>query len=331
MKFSTRIIVLSLLLTGSIAAHAQQLWSEAKDKHTAYFTARSGSALPAKYRLMDLNTAQLKAVQSSIPILQEGKNVDGVPFQLPMPDGSSLSTLIVEAPIWSDRSVTEAIGLRTYKLINPITHVIDGRITIWNDGIDGVIFSGTETYYINPLNTGNTAAHIIYNTKDVPGGENIVPCSTHADKPVDQDVNLFGKTTAGDCTKRTYRIAVAATGEYTSWAGGVAGAKGYITITMNIVEAVYERDLNVFFTLIDNTAVIFTNAATDPYSTGAASSTMLAENHAALGTYLNFDDYDLGIVFTRAAGGGIANLNAVCTPTLKGRAAVGANTGTGGA
>jgi uncharacterized protein (TIGR03437 family) len=99
-------------------------------------------------------------------------------------------------------------------------------------------------------------------------------------------------------TLRTYRLALAATAEYTQQYGGgtVAGALGTMTTLINAVNAIYERDLAIRLTLIGNeTSIIFTNAATDGYTSDDVK-TMLGQNQANLDRIVGRANYDVGMV-----------------------------------
>ena len=66
---------------------------------------------------------------------------------------------------------------------------------------------------------------------------------------------------------KTLRTAIATTGEFTSANGGVPNALARINSFLNVVNAVYISDLAIKFELIaNNTAIIFTNPATDPFT-----------------------------------------------------------------
>ncbi len=326
MRLIVRAAVSFVFIFFAFNASAQNLWTESANKQTSYFSARSNATLPSAYKLMKLNTALLKNVQTAVPFMQENILVNGTPFQLPLPDGSIHTTTIVETSLWADKSITDNIGLKTYTMINPQTKAIEGNITVWNDGVTGVMYSAKGTVNINPLNVDNSGDHIVYYMKD--GGNDVIQCLVE-DMPFVNETNLAGRTLAGDCKKRTYRLAVAATGEYTAWAGGTSNAVGYITITMNLVNAMYLRDVNVTFSLVNNTNIIHTDATSDPYTAGSASSTMLSENQTSLDGLVGAGNYDVGIVFTKAGGGGIASLGVVCSNGSKGRGAVGDNDGAG--
>lgn len=116
----------------------------------------------------------------------------------------------------------------------------------------------------------------------------------------------------GDCLFRTYRLALAATGEYTAFHGGtVADALAAQVTAMNRVNGIYERDFSLRMNIIgNNNLIIYTNGSTDPY-TNNNGSTMLNENQSNLDAVIGLANYDIGHVFS-TGGGGIAQLNSPC-------------------
>ncbi len=116
---------------------------------------------------------------------------------------------------------------------------------------------------------------------------------------------------------RTYRAAVAATGEYTQFHGGTkAAGLAAIVTTMNRVVGIYEKELEVRMVLVaNNDDVVYTNGATDPYSNNDGYA-MLSENQDNLDTVIGNGNYDIGHAFS-TGGGGIAYLGAVCGSGIK--------------
>lgn len=131
-----------------------------------------------------------------------------------------------------------------------------------------------------------------------------------------------------DSTLRTYDLALACTGEYAqfhiSQAGldsapqnqQIAAVLAAMTVTMDRVNLVYERDFGVSMQLIPNTdQLIFLDSTTDPY-TNNNGGTMLGENQSEVDATIGSGNYDIGHVFS-TGGGGIAGLGVVCLNNQK--------------
>jgi subtilisin-like proprotein convertase family protein len=112
---------------------------------------------------------------------------------------------------------------------------------------------------------------------------------------------------------RTYRLAVATTGEYTNFHGGtVAGALAAVVTTVNRVVGVYEKEVSIRMELIpNNNLIIYTNPSNDPYTNNSGFA-LLSENQTNLDNVIGSANYDIGHVFS-TGGGGIASLGSVCT------------------
>ena len=128
---------------------------------------------------------------------------------------------------------------------------------------------------------------------------------------------------------RTYRLAISATGEYTQFFDGNPPTVGtpntvaQIATTINRVTGVYEREVQIRLNL--TTTRIFTNPATDPFSSGDFRS----ENQTALDANPGTGNYDIGHVLHRASLGGVASLGVVCVTGSKARGFTSRNNPTG--
>jgi len=138
-------------------------------------------------------------------------------------------------------------------------------------------------------------------------------CSTKEDKEaVARMQKLMNSGTAAKSNNKTFhtlRLAMSVTGEYTTYFGGVAGALAQINATLSRVNGVFEKEFNLHVNAIDAPNLIFTNAATDPYST---SDFMCKWNNELMnvlhgGAYGVTDaSFDIGHLFGASGGGGNA-------------------------
>jgi hypothetical protein len=167
-----------------------------------------------------------------------------------------------------------------------------------------------------------TDYYIVYYKHDFyPAVDKNFICHTETDNAAPNYNKIFSST--GE-QLRTYRLAVAATGEYTAFFGGtVAGGLAAIVTSVNRITGVYESDLSVRLQLIaNNNLIVYTNAATDPY-TNNNGSTLLTQNQSNLDNVIGSANYDIGHVYSTGSFGGIAGLRVVCVNGQKARGATG--------
>jgi hypothetical protein len=106
---------------------------------------------------------------------------------------------------------------------------------------------------------------------------------------------------SSDGNLRTYRLACAATGEYTTYFGGtVAAGMSAIVTAINRINGIYEPELGIRLILVgNNNLLIYTNSATDPY-TDNSPSLLLSQNQSNLDYVIGNSNYDIGHVRYRA-------------------------------
>jgi hypothetical protein len=129
-------------------------------------------------------------------------------------------------------------------------------------------------------------------------------------------------------TLRTYRLAAAATAEYTQTYGFGTVVQGLaaVTTTVNLVDAIYEREVAIRLTLVaNNDAIIFTDSTTDGYTSDNVN-LLIGENQTKLDSVIGPANYDVGHVFdgrTQPGGGfswqGLGSFGVVCQNGAKAR------------
>lgn len=126
--------------------------------------------------------------------------------------------------------------------------------------------------------------------------------------------------TANGAETRVYRLAVAATEEYTAFYGGDrAAAQAEIGYLVGEVNEVLGRELNVRLDLLDRLDIVFggNNPVADPYPADVL--TALTTNQSVLDTTVGSANYDLGWVLGTFADGGRAVLGGAGVGGQKGK------------
>lgn len=121
---------------------------------------------------------------------------------------------------------------------------------------------------------------------------------------------------------QNFRLAIAATAEYTALLGGQAQAFAAIQTFVSDVNAIFESELSIHFDLVSGLNTVFTDSATDGYTNGNTA-TMLSQNTGVLDGVLGNGAYDIGHVFGTATSGGagLGGLGVVNDPARKGEGA----------
>jgi subtilisin-like proprotein convertase family protein len=247
-------------------------------------------------------------------------------LEIPLPDGHSARFRIYEVSIMEPGLSLKFPSFRTYAGYGEDDPLSLVRISLTDLGFQAMIRTKETTVFIDPVTTfPNSGYYLVYNRSDLSSSMSF-KCET-------EDKLLNGKQRLGlsenvalrstGTQLRSYRLAVAATGEYTAYYGGtVSGAMSGIVASVNRVNFVYETELSIRLNLIaTNDQIVYTNAATDPY-TNSSGSTMLGQNQTNLDAVIGSANYDIGHVFS-TGGGGVANLNSPCNASNKARGVTG--------
>jgi len=303
-----------------------ELWQDVAE--TSFYEGDERWIVPDSYRTLRLNKDLLTTILAQAPLEASVKAADSeLVISLPMPDGRFSRFRFVESPIMEEGLQVKYPEIRTYlgQGIDDPTATV--RFDLTPKGFHGMILSENDSVFIDPYSKNDTENYISYNKRDLQRDEDFV-CLVSNSKPNALEKSRLDKKLSAESllspaenivnnagTLHTYRLAMAATGEYTAFHGGtVAGALAAITTTMNRVNGVYERELSVRMNLIaTNNLIIYTNAATDPY---ANDSNDLPANQTNIDAVIGTANYDIGHL-VGTGGGGIASLNSPCNSARK--------------
>ena len=270
--------------------------------------------VPAAYRTVSLDWAALNALLAQAPATLNDSNVV---LSLPLPNGDYGRFQLIKTAVMHPELAAKFPEIQTYAGIGLDDPTAYARLDRTPKGFHAMILSGNGRVFIDPYTTGNVDLYQSYFASDfIPNlpadfAPDVVVKNAAGLSETDTAVGINGLFSSGG-QLRTYRLAVAATGEYTQFHGGtVPLAMAEIVTAINRVAGIYEREVAVSFQLVaNNDLVIYTNAATDPYSNSNGSA-MLGQNQSTLNSVIGSANYDVGHVFS-TGGGGIAGLAVVC-------------------
>ncbi len=250
-------------------------------------------------------------------------------ISLPMPDGAFARFWVYESSVMAPELAAKFPEIRTYAgqgIDDPAATV---RFDWTVQGFHAQILSPNGAAYIDPYWKNDVEFYASYWKRDYRRGGGF---SCLVDELHDDHAHAIAATAAvldSDTKLRTYRLAVAATGEYTNFHGGTvnAGLSAIVT-AVNRVTGIYENDLGVRLQLIaNNNLIVYTNPSTDPYTNNDGFS-MLSQNQSNLNSVIGAANYDVGHVFS-TGGGGVASLGVVCINSSKARGVTGLPNPTG--
>ncbi len=275
--------------------------------------------IPNKYSVFSLDVPFIKAaVATAFKDSYFDADKKGIIAEIPMPDGSLQHFSIVETEVMSTQLAAKFPQIKTYAGLGIEDKYATLRMDITQKGFHGMILSPHGDVFIEPFSLHTTQYYISYYRKDNLHGREDFSCTVIDEWSKEERMkkqSSVNKTIAGSLS--TYRLAVAATGEYTRHFGGtVADGMAGITTSVNRITGVYETEVDVRLQLIpNNDLIVYTDANTDPYSNNGGS-TLLGQNQTNLDAVIGNSNYDIGHVFT-TGNGGVASLGCVCRSASK--------------
>lgn len=324
----TRIFSFMLLSFTFLGASAQQNYFTDVAESAVKKSDQKRVIIPDKFRTVQLDTAGLLAFLRLLPTeknILNGRNNTPV-LLIPMPDGKMAKFHVWESSVMAPALAAAYPELKTFTGQG----IDDPTATIkldWTEfGFHAMILSPISgSIFFDPYDQKTVINYISYYKADFKKKDKFTELP-----PIKYPKNAAAKTSpnnvlAGACVGtqlRTYRLAVACTGEYAVAATGltfptVAQTLAKIVLTINRVNGVYEKELSIRLTLIaTENKVIFTDPATDPFLGNNNSTTLIDESQRIIDSAIGNANYDIGHSFS-TGGGGLAGLGVVCTAGQK--------------
>ena len=297
------------------------------------------AALPAFVRaeagaVVRIDWDTLDAALAAAPADDAG--AQGAPLLLPMPDGGLAEFRVYDSPVMEAALAAKFPEIKTYRVEGVTDPHARGRIDITPHGLRGFIRTDAGSVFIDPYSAQQREYASVYFLHDqltmhARGGWACGVGHEHGEGDVagEASPDAGGEPEGPGLVVRTYRMAMACTGEYGAFHSQLQGhtpnatdALGAIVTVVNRCNVTFEVDLGVRFLLVaNNNLLAFFDPATDPYpdSDPACISNPAADcsgpyhnvNQSVINNIIGFPNYDVGHVLTRIRGG-VASLRSVC-------------------
>ncbi|MEO5945483.1 MAG: zinc-dependent metalloprotease family protein [Chitinophagaceae bacterium] len=320
-----------LLITLTNAVLAQNRFFQDAGENKSILTSGERVIMPKEFRTSTMNVQAMKSFLWTLPsensILNNKSNTPVI--SLPMPDGS-----MARFHVWESNIMEPALASKFPAMKQFLGQGIDDPYaTIRFDynpytGFHGQILSAkTGRIFIDPFANGDVNNYISYFARNAVSPAQFI-CNVEENLSMDYPNPVANRTEAAclGTTLRTYRLALACTGEYAVAVNGPVPTTGGVAAAMltavNRVTGVYENEVAVRLQIVaNNNFLIYLDGTTDPY-TNNNGLTMLGENQTNIDAVIGSANYDIGHVFS-TAGGGIAALGVICSNGNKGRGVTG--------
>jgi len=295
--FSTLLLCASIISSPVSAQNSSDgIWSAERTPALARSAAADSPAAQAVYRLDQTVLQQILAESPPEGAVARGERVM---ISVPDPEGKFLSFRFEQSPVMAPELAQKYPDIETFSgqgTDDPTTSV---RFSRTLHGFQATVVRPEGVFIVAPQIRGDTTRYVV---TEIDGTLDVMfQCLVDAFAPGAGGAINLGQIAAlgiapSGTQLRTYRLAVAATDEYTEFVGGtVAAALAAIATTVNGINAIYEVEVAVRLMMVaDNDEIIYT--VTDPFPAGNKNTQTQAEIDSRIGDV----NYDIGHLFHKA-------------------------------
>ncbi|MDA9941563.1 M12 family metallo-peptidase [Luminiphilus sp.] len=302
-------VAISVILATGVQADSSY-WQDSPQSDLESAKLARTAPLPAEYRILTVDLEQLTEK------LDASARRGGTPvtIDLPHPEGGFSAFEMQPSEVMSPELAVKFPEIRAYKGYSLGGTQATVQLEITPRGLTAQVLSPGERWMLDPASAGRPDLVLSYFAKSTESEGRQWQCQheSHDDSPLPSSLK-DSLSRDGDSAQsrsigqnlRTYRLAVAATGEYTKKFGTKADGMSAIVTTINRVKGIYEKEVGVSFTLIgNNDSIVYPDPLTDPFTGNNDARVLINESQAVIDDVIGVDDYDIGHTFSTGGGRG---------------------------
>jgi hypothetical protein len=295
-----------------------EIWKKVESDTLAI---RTEQAYPKAFQTYELNPEKLTKVLADVPMeFTEAASASQALIALPMPDGSFSKFRIEESPVMAAELEAQFPQIRSYRGQGIDDPTATARFDWTPFGLNAIVVSSSGTVFIEPYSQDDTQHYMSFFKEELTDGFNSPQCQVTDELAGDLARQLGGVQPMAapvGTSLRTYRLAIATTVEYTNnstYGGNKSSTLTKLNSIVNLINAIYEREVSIRFQLVSGELSIIFDAEPDGFTNGTVS-TMLSQCPGVLNAAIGSSAYDIGHVFGLSGAGssaGIAQVAVVC-------------------
>ncbi|HEX9150456.1 MAG TPA: zinc-dependent metalloprotease family protein, partial [Flavobacterium sp.] len=317
-----KIILFFILLLSSSIFHAQNgsPWKRIDQNKIAASDRIVAKPSADNELLFKLDQVAIK--QSLEPLDNKVTKGNKVEISIPNMDGVLEKFSVWESSNFEPELQAKYPDIRAYAGIGITDRNASLYFSFSPQGIQTMILRGDSGSEFIEQDAKDKTVYVLFNSKNRTRGSLPFSCKTEDVVLNKQLLNKTNKIAASNRLFKTLRLALSCTGEYAAFFGGtVPKALTGMNATLTRVNGIFNKDLAVKLILIaNNNLIVYTDAATDPYSDAAAGAggPWNQELQTTLTNTIGEGNYDMGHLFGATGGGGNSGcIGCVCvSPTV---------------
>lgn len=257
------------------------------------------------------------AIVAELTRLDATREVESVVVvTLPTADGGSETFRLEVAPVMEESLARRFPEIRAYRGVSTGRPDVFVRVERFGTSVSAMVFDPAGSWMLVPTDGRHRLT-----TRVAPPDRARLQCSAgaleaalHGNQHWVEPEPRDDKRAVGDAL-RVYRLAVAATGEFTQhWGGTVAAGLAGVVQAVNRVNQIYENEVGVRLVLVSNNdQLIFVDPLTDPFTNGNVTA-MVLQVRSTIDSVIGPASFDVGHLLG-TAGGGAAGTGVVCGPS----------------
>ena len=306
MKGKISLIPISLMLLFSMNSLLAQNFWQYKESIKSSIEPSEIISFIDHYKLVELDLEGLRNELKNAPEEFSGKK--GLDVDFPLANGEIKTFKVFHSSIIEPGLQAKFPEMRNYKIFTR-DGKYSGRIGLTVHGFHGVIQTPEGKLFIDKYSDESLTNYVSYYTKDYQKDMSVLPSCGVTKSDTEKYLEGFdfeeietpsksisSRTPEGEVKLRTYRAAIACTGEWGATKGGtVEKALAAVNESLTKINEIFESEVGIRLILIeDNDKLMHLNANTDPYVNSNMGAALIGQNTIAIGNIIGLNSFDIG-------------------------------------